>query len=254
MAIWTNIFEDILGRYGSDFEQFTSSDRDLVEVGNQILGISSENILVQRPEATGFNIYLPEHIEIPFGNSPFVSYTNYIAHTNHFSILLSDMENRNLIDSNNVALVPRASRFFWEREMEDRTGVRYEPVVESQVELSVFFILEARKDKPQNQASRIANYLRKYADKMSPECIDTEHAWEVPDFRAAPIPSIRQELCPLGNDRSDFETVIVNFKENRRAARILALRQRTKLDDWQHTESIIHYRLARFIASRHVGP
>ncbi len=79
------------------FKEFTSKHEDLVNEGNDIL---------LDKKATGFNI-LPNQTDMDIAkDEPLIFYNNYIRRTEHFALLLAEMEQ--------IGIMTEKSSQFWQ--------------------------------------------------------------------------------------------------------------------------------------------
>lgn len=225
--------------YGREFTHFVSGLEELVALGDTVL----RNRL-----GTGYNVLLEEADMSLASTDGLIFYSNYIGRPRHFGLLLSEMEQQNIITPDRVRFGVRASRVLyggWDIdpedevlstiEREDEQGVVSEHSVSQTVETVVTF-------SPRDVAGavRIATALRVRATSQEPGSV--AGSWEVPDIRAtaalAPI------LTPL-----QFVEVTANIFSRGRA-QLVVLRQTTLFTQpWDHLPIEVNERLALYLVS-----
>ena len=232
--------QEVLDKFGNDFEEFVEGLESLVKMGDYLLS---------HQQATGYNIILsPEDMPLA-SDRALMFYSNYTGRPEHFGQLISEMEQAGIISEDQIKFGKKASKVRyggWELEEKDEKVDQIKTVtgevandqdgemqVSKTVELVVIFSpVDA------NQALKITEFLATRASTVEPNAI--EGSWEVPDVRAT---------LPLSNvlQAAGFKVVNANMLELKGSQLVVAKQTSSFPIPWDQIKGPMNQELAGYL-------
>jgi hypothetical protein len=240
--------QEVLDRFGNDFDGFVTGLESLVKMGDYVLSHS---------EATGYNIILsPEDMPIASAE-PLLFYSNYTGRPEHFGLLLEAMEHNGIVSEDQIRFGKKASKVRYggwplievDEKVdivktvvgEEASGIEGETIqVSKTVELVVLF-------SPQNQtqALQITAFLAQRASLVQPNAIPG--SWDVPDVRAT-MP-LSETLQAAG-----FKLVEANILSLRGSQLVIARQETAFPIPWEQLQTTMNQELANYLVGFGVNP
>lgn len=236
--------ERLVNQYGRNFTEFTKDNERLVAIGDE---------LIRTYETTGYNFLRSVETMHLTSRKPLIFYSNYTGRTRHFGLLLSQMEQKELITPKQIRLNVKASRVLYggweidalneriiEFQRQDEFGkISYDKVSQT-VDTTVTFSL-----RDEENALAIALFLKTRASGLNPGSI--EGSFDIPDIIATP--TLRGTLMNAG-----FEEVVANILTLGKTQLIAGRRSTGFARPWQNVSVELNEELASYLTSGGVVP
>jgi len=233
--------KNLLRRYGKRFDEFTSEQKELVQIGD---------LLLKRPSATGYNLLLTENDMHLYSNEALIFYSNYVSRTQHFATLLSEMESRKIISRSKISFGVKASKALFKRNWKiDHNDEQLEVLgmgkgqnmlADKTVETVITFAPNTG-----DHALEIVDFLKEKASLRQPNHIPG--SWEIPDIRAT--------FC-LKNalEMANFEEVCVNMLSDHQARLVIMRKETSFTAPWINFPAEVNMELAKFLTNFGIKP
>lgn len=245
VLFWKDMAEERRKKYSRDFVEFTRGHEDIVSVGNGIL---------LDYQGTGLNILLePSDMDIT-KDEPLIFYNNYIGRTEHFGLVLAEMEKEGIITKDQVSFGNKCSTVLytlWDIDPDDeiiRQIKHPTKNVDRMADQTVETVVTFRPTNDDN-ATRILSFLRRKTVATNPNAVPG--SWEIQDIRATKALASILLNPELGGG---FKLVKTNML-SREGAQLLVMRQKTEFADkpgWALTPTIQNSTLVEYLVNDQV--